>query len=400
MNVRSLSRSLINRLLLRPLPIPFRHESGDCWSASLPGLVRYADDQTHLVRSTLALYEDGKSLQRSHSPLDDIKDLGGGRYAHWEDRLYFASSDASDPNCNGRAYHYSLSSWLYRRRIAPPELDPSRPVNHRKRDIHPARIQADVDYALRVGRAYLDTIRSLGESLAGKRVLEIGPGINYGCAMLFAAHGARPVVLDRFLAPWEHAYHHPFYSLERQELQRSDRDIDVHPLTRVLDQAGYSDDVIGCLSAPLETAPLAANHFDFVISNAVVEHLADLDRAFAQLYRVTRPGGYGLHQVDFRDHRNFEKPLEYLLLKDDVFLALFERCHSECGNRYRPDEVAERLRAAGFEVIRFVRDMFTEPDYLARFVPRLRQSSSRYREWPEEGLQAISGLFIVRKPKE
>lgn len=397
MSVRSLSRSLVDRFLLRKLPGPFRHEAGDCWSSELPALAHYADDEAHPQQSTLALYEDGRSLPRCHSPLDEIKELGGGRYAHWKERLFFSATDGSDPNSNGRLYQYSVSAWLYRRRVAPPELDPSRPVNHRKRDTSPARIRSDVDYALRVGKAYLETISSLGESLTGKRVLEVGPGINYGCAMHFAAHGAKPAVLDRFLAPWEQDYHHPFYSLLCQELTSSNAD--VTPLEKLLAVAGNPADVIQCIAAPLETAPLAADHFDFVISNAVVEHLADLDRSFAQLYRITQPGGYGLHQVDFRDHRNFEKPLEYLLLREDDFGALFDRCHSECGNRFRPDEVAERLRAAGFEIVRFVEDIIANDDYVAQFVPRLRKSNSRYRDWPVEGLRIISGLFIVRKPK-
>src|SRR5262249_18897266 len=156
MSVRSLSRSLVNRFLLRTLPGPFRHEADDCWSTSLPALVRFADDEAHRQRSTLALYEDGHSLPRCHSPIEDIKDLGGGRYAHWKDRLFFSATDGSDPNTNRRCYQYSHSPWLYRRRVAPPQLDPKRPVNHRKRDTSPSRIRADVDYALRVGKAYLE----------------------------------------------------------------------------------------------------------------------------------------------------------------------------------------------------------------------------------------------------
>src|SRR5262245_20034383 len=106
MPVKALSRLLVNRLLLRPLPRLFLHESGDCWSAALPALSRLADDVAHPLRSTLALYENGVPLNQAHSPVEEIASLGIGRYAHWGTRLLFSTTDNSDPNTNGRRYEY------------------------------------------------------------------------------------------------------------------------------------------------------------------------------------------------------------------------------------------------------------------------------------------------------
>jgi hypothetical protein len=52
----------------------------------------------------------------------------------------------------------------------------------------------------------------------------------------------------------------------------------------------------------------------------------------------------------------------------------------------------------GFEVIRFMPNLFAEDEYLADFLERLRQArKSRYRDFKAEDLREISGLFTVVK---
>jgi hypothetical protein len=47
---------------------------------------------------------DGQLLGPPHASHEEIRRSGGGRYSHWEGRLYFSSSDGSDPRTNGRRY--------------------------------------------------------------------------------------------------------------------------------------------------------------------------------------------------------------------------------------------------------------------------------------------------------
>src|SRR5262249_34537432 len=158
---------------------------------------------------------------------------------------------------------------------------------------------------------YLAAIRRDVPSLRDKTVLEVGPGINDGCALFLAAFGARPMVLDRFLAPWDAVYHPAFYSLLRTEITARYPDADTPPISALLDAGGYPDDASRRVEASLEEDVVPPGSVDVVFSNAVVEHLCDPGAAFAALYRMTRPGGIGLHQVDFRDHRDFARPLEF-----------------------------------------------------------------------------------------
>ena len=70
----------------------------------LPGLRKLADSQEHPMRSTLLLYENGVLLEPAHAIHAEIRGIGAGRYSHWNDFLYFSTSDGSDPNSNGRVY--------------------------------------------------------------------------------------------------------------------------------------------------------------------------------------------------------------------------------------------------------------------------------------------------------
>src|SRR5262249_1690760 len=178
-----------------------------------------------------------------------------------------------------------------------------------------------------------------------------------------------------------------------------DRLADVWPLSQLVALNAYPESLFSRYERDVERLCLPSDSFDMVFSNAVVEHLYDLQAALAQVFRVTRPGGFGVHQVDSRDHRDFDHPLEYLLLSTENFNKLFAGRQGEMGNRYRAGEIARLLSAAGFELLDFEETVSCNPDYLADFLPRLRAAKdSPYRNCSQEELRILSGNFRVRKP--
>src|SRR5262249_60157810 len=78
----------------------FVHDGGLAFWSPLPGHLLSDVD----LRSRVVVFEDGERLGPSHSVHDDILQHERGRYSHWGDGLYFASSDGSDPRHNGRRY--------------------------------------------------------------------------------------------------------------------------------------------------------------------------------------------------------------------------------------------------------------------------------------------------------
>lgn len=101
---KSLKRTLLKE--------PYLPESGLCWAVTLVDFLSIADSEEHPRRSTLLLYEDEKLLQPSHAVHEDIRSLGGGRYSHWNEALFFSTSDGSDPNTNGREYRIVYTGYV------------------------------------------------------------------------------------------------------------------------------------------------------------------------------------------------------------------------------------------------------------------------------------------------
>jgi pectate lyase len=84
------------------------------------------DSNSQPTASTLKVYENGVALGPAHSVHSDIRDLGKGRFSHWETGLYFSTSDNSNPLTNGRKYTYTLTGTATSGATAP--VTPTAPV--------------------------------------------------------------------------------------------------------------------------------------------------------------------------------------------------------------------------------------------------------------------------------
>ncbi len=95
-----------NRRQAVQLKRPFEKEQGHAWYAPFTNFADRADSTEFPERSTLVLLENGKPLWARHAQHLDVRNLGCGRYSHWNGILLFSTSDNSDPNTNKRKYEY------------------------------------------------------------------------------------------------------------------------------------------------------------------------------------------------------------------------------------------------------------------------------------------------------
>jgi SAM-dependent methyltransferase len=147
--------------------------------------------------------------------------------------------------------------------------------------------------------------------LAGKTLMEYGPGDLPGVAALMVARGANKVYcVDRF----------PLVNLSAKNARvlgdlidgsrGPERDRLVACLAKPDDPAaGFSPERIEYLVRPSGLSGLRGA-VDLVFSRAVLEHVDDLEATFADMTAALRPGALAIHQVDLRRHGlHMSKPL-------------------------------------------------------------------------------------------
>jgi SAM-dependent methyltransferase len=265
----------------------------------------------------------------------------------------------------------------------------TKPNNERRRSTKD--IDVDVEHAVDMARSIIAMVVQYSAGNPNPRVLEIGPGSDFGAQIILAGTGAKVTVADRFLAPWQPGYHPTFY---RRLLAAWGAPCP--PLEAVI-AANDPCSAIALVAEPAEDLrSIADRSFDVVLSTAVLEHVFDLPAAIRELARVTVPGGVNSHQIDFRDHRDFARPLEFLLMADKEFTRLFERRHGDFGNRWRHCEVAALLRAAGFLIEDMTPNLVAAPEYMASFLPKLRAlRSSRFAGMDDIELAILGARFVA-----
>lgn len=210
--------------------------------------------------------------------------------------------------------------------------------------------------------------------------------------------GARVTVFDKYLVEWHEAYHPRFYRLLRAELEAAERPFDLRLLDRVITECRHPAGVIEAGRGDLGSGrlDLATGSFDAIVSNAALEHVADVPKLCAELWRVTRPGGVGIHQIDFRDHSNDRRPLDFLAVSDDRYARTFVGGQGGGGNRVRPSEFRAAFREAGFDVIRFEPNCFADGAYVEAVRPGLLPRYAVFRR----GVAGRGGRIFLKRPNE
>jgi SAM-dependent methyltransferase len=274
------------------------------------------------------------------------------------------------------------------------------PVNLAKQNSSPEAIANAVDYAISVADGFEMWLRNCGPAerraaarpFADLKVLEVGPGQTLGSAVLLACAGARVTVADRFLARWDSDFHPAFYRALREKV-RGRGDEYVAAIDRLLAADAFTPEVIRCHARGCEELWKIGARFDVVFSNAVLEHVEDLEATVRNLAAVTVRGGHGFHQVDFRDHRDFSRPLEYLTISRDDYQTVRHEAFCEWGCQWRVSTVSNAFAAAGFTQTAYP-NLFADPAYLDDLRPRLHDD---FRTVSEADLAATSAFFAVTR---
>ena len=243
----------------------------------------------------------------------------------------------------------------------------------------PHRRRRNRRHALERGRdaytdsaSYVDGVFRQHVAVTGARgrVMEIGPGGNVAVAALYVKKGAESAVcLDSM--PWIRA-HDQLY----EELGVSD----------ALDRVQYLSPVT------IENAEFDTASFDVIFSQDTLEHVSDPERSVANVARMLKPGGITSHQIDLRDHRNFERPLDFLELGTPRWRLLAAGMVMP-PNRWRLSDWEDAFARHGLIVTAVVPNATTvvTSEERGRFARRFRQKSL-------DDLGVLRVHLVARKP--
>jgi len=384
-------------------PVTFAAERGAAWKALVPESLGPGDTVEHPERSALILFEGDKPLAPAHALHDYIRESGRGAYSHWrEGQLYFSTSDGSDPRANGRRYLAfadiatactamgrnvaGIIEKAMRRRYCSEGPNWATPFNQNCQAFGDPLAAAQYDKQIYDG--WTGHLERWARRSIGLNILELGPGHSLGAQVLLAELGNRITVADPFPPSW-HASFHPVVYRHLAMLAGGSA-----ALERAADAGSFAAIPVRQVPEPAENlASLQNEEFDVVLSNATLEHVADLDRVCSELARITKRGGLNLHQIDLAYHKDRERPLDHLLASDADFLAEAKAANYEYGNRWRKSEFLARFNRFGFEIIHAFVSLRADTRYLAEIGSR-RTAGSRYRRWPLDDLGALN-LFVV-----
>lgn len=191
----------------------------------------------------------------------------------------------------------------------------------------------------------------IGRYLAGKHVLEYGPGDVPGVALLMIAHGAESVVcVDRF----------PMVSISvinaavlGHLMGGLDGEAKARAASCFLKQgdpaSGLCEQRIRYLVKPSGLSGLD-NTVDLIISRAVLEHVNDLHATFADMRNALSGTGVAIHQVDLKSHGlHRSNPLDFLTWPDYWWSWMYG--HKGMPNRWRVDRYRKVLRENGLKTL-------------------------------------------------
>jgi SAM-dependent methyltransferase len=267
--------------------------------------------------------------------------------------------------------------------------------------------QFSYTYGARIFENWRTHIERWHSPLDGLRILEIGPGRTLVTgALLYACGASRYAAVDLF--PLADLRSTP-YVLTRRFISSApiplgtagvaaNREATLARFDGAIDTRGERVEfTAGTVQfyCPVDAAhlPFDSGEFDVVLSNAVLEHVADPSSVVDECLRVLVPGGVGLHQIDFRDHRDFSDPLAFLRHSSDEWRRINEGNGDHMMNRWRLSRFITAFQTAESEILNVEAEHMTisENDRARLHVD--------FSTAPAEDLSTLGALFVVRRKR-
>lgn len=169
-----------------------------------------------------------------------------------------------------------------------------------------------------IEKVFHDYLAWSGRPNFSGRIVEIGPGDNFGVALLLLKHGAAFVeAIDKFAPRRDPVQQAQIYAALSAR----------HGMAELFNGAPAEETITGLRyhpGMPAERYFREQRGFSAILSRAVLEHLDDPVQSLDDMWSSLEPQGQLIHRVDLRDHGMFAgaHPLTFLTIGKRLYGAM------------------------------------------------------------------------------
>ena len=192
-----------------------------------------------------------------------------------------------------------------------------------------------IDYDVTIANRFLDNLARCGASdLAGKRVLELGPGSDLGIGLILISKGASAyVAIDR---------HNLAGDVPMAFYEKLARRVPI-------DLGALSDGRIAYIAREdFDLAAAVSTRIDVVLSNAAFEHFDDVEATVKSLSTITTAGAKAAIEIDLQTHSRWIRDADpnNIYRYPEMLYHLFK--YPGQPNRLRPDDYRRAFERNGW----------------------------------------------------
>ena len=233
---------------------------------------------------------------------------------------------------------------------------------------------------------YAQIARKHFSSLAGRHILEIGPGSNLGAGIIFRYLGAASYTGVELFTDHDFNNWATLNSIEALARIKYGNFLDnfngvavgIAPLGELNDIISLEDKGIKLLRPKtFGEIGLPDASVDMVYSNFTFEHLQNPQATATEIARLLKPGAITAHFIDIEDHSDFTNPFNYLIYSDEEWEARYgDGKVPEWGyeNRCRASDFRQFFAASGLTLLQCerLRSAKISDELLERIAPRFK----------------------------
>jgi SAM-dependent methyltransferase len=227
-----------------------------------------------------------------------------------------------------------------------------------------------------VYESYLNHLGSDFE-LKGKKIIEVGPGRSLGVSLLFTSLGGAERV----------------YAVDRFNCLSHNNELVLKTL--VPEYMQYVKKIEYIISPIENLLYREQGKVDLIVSNAVLEHVADLDKTLKSFHSLLSHDGIMVHKIDLRAHNRFlnKGPLYFLKYSDFLWKRMSN--HIGAPNRKRLPGYKKLLKRNGFQFEFRTEEYFDMEEVIKAKKTYLKQS--QYSDIALSDL-SVATCWLIAKP--